>query len=137
MEKDHLSIKGGIHVYIAMQNVILTFSSLLNHPPLKTYNVKHTIFIRNRYLLLIRNTLKKFCSLILKDISHYHQREKSLLLNKMIQSQSCIKLKTAREIQPRDCEKATFNQVQTAKTFVTLSNVIDAECSMFILFCYW
>ena len=59
MEKDHLSIKGGIHVYIAMQNVILTFSSLLNHPPLKTYNVKNTIFIRNRYLLLIRNTLKK------------------------------------------------------------------------------
>ena len=94
MEKDHLSIKGGIHIYIVMQNVILTFSSLLNHPPLKTYNVKHTIFIRNGYLLLIRNTLKKFCSLILKDISHYHQREKSLLLNKMIQSQSCIKLKT-------------------------------------------
>ena len=45
---------------------------------------------------MIRDILKKFCFLILKDVTRFHGQENktTLLLNVMIQIQSSIKLKT-------------------------------------------
>ena len=93
------TFRGGIHIHIVRQNVILMFFSQPTNPPLKTSNVEHTKLIRNTNLLLFGVKLKMLCYTIGLIIKH-------LSLNIMIQGQSSIKTKnTAEEILQWDREK--------------------------------
>lgn len=81
-------------MYIAMQNVILTFFSQPTHTPMKMSNVEHTNFVRNTNPLENWDILKLFYFLILKDIVCFHATcmEINHLTLNIIQNQSSIKL---------------------------------------------
>ena len=67
-------LRGGAHIDIAMQNVILTFFSLPTHSTLKIQMLNKTEFIRNTDPLMIRVILKMFHVLILKDVTWLHRQ---------------------------------------------------------------
>ena len=64
------NLRGGIHIYIATQNVILTFSlNPPNHPPLKMSNVEHKIYQKYK-LPSNQRYIKKISASISKEIKY-------------------------------------------------------------------
>ena len=73
-------LMGGIHVPIATQSIILTFSFQPTYPPLTTSNAEVIMFIRNTNPLAIRDTLKVSYFFISKDFACFHRQENKIRL---------------------------------------------------------
>ena len=117
-------IRGGIHIHITKENFFLTFSL---KPPIHLLKCQtlNTKFIRNTNLLVIKDTLKIFRFLILKDTTYLHTIiliVNHLLLNIIIQRQSPIKLETQQGTYCNGIKKKTsFKQVKTTRILVLIT----------------
>ena len=103
-------------------------------------NIEQTKFVRNANSIMIKDTLKILCFLILKEyrVLPFHKHENNTINIKHYYSEPFVyKTKNiARQIQQQNHKNNSFEQVQITKISVTVTNLMHAKFCMYILYRY-